>query len=65
MSLDRLVESKRHLTEAYALLSGWIDELAHSRRDEATHDRLLIARDSIRSALSWLGEVQDAARDRE
>ena len=65
MSLDRLAESKRRLTEAYALLSGWIDELAQSRRNEPTHDRLLIARDYVRSALSWLGEVEEAPQDRE
>lgn len=65
MSLDRLAESKRRLSETYALLSGWIDELAQSRQNEATHDRLLIARDYVRSALSWLAEVEDAVRDRE
>ena len=61
-SRDYLAESKDRLGEADALLSAWMDELRTCGGHGSTHDRLVLARQSLKDALEWLDEVEEAIR---
>lgn len=58
---DRLSNAKEHLSEVDALLSAWINDWKRTGEVDPTHDRIVLARQSIRDALGWLEESRDEA----
>ena len=56
---DRLSNAKEHLSEVDALLSAWINDWKRTGEVDPTHDRIVLARQSIRDALGWLEESRD------
>ena len=50
----RLSNAKEHLGRVDALLSAWIDDWKREGEEDPTHDRIVLARQSIRDALGWL-----------
>ena len=60
---DRLSNVKEHLSEVDALLSAWINDWKRTGEVDPTHDRIVLARQSIRDALGWLQESHDREGD--
>lgn len=62
---DRLSNAKEHLSEVDALLSAWINDWKRTGEVDPTHDRIVLARQSIRDALGWLEQTREEAGRRE
>ena len=54
---ERLCNAREHLSRVDALLSAWIDDWKREGEGDPTHDRIVLARQSIRDALGWLEET--------
>lgn len=62
---NRLSNAKEYLSEVDALLSAWINDWKRTGEVDPTHDRIVLARQSIRDALGWLEQTRDEGGPRE
>lgn len=60
MPRDFLADAKRRLGEAYALLDARIDDLKVSDPQGALRDRLIVARECVRDALTKVEHAEEA-----
>ena len=56
---ERLCNAREHLSRVDSLLSAWMDDWKREGEEDPTHDRIVLARQSIRDALGWLDESRD------
>lgn len=60
MPRDFLADAKRRLGEAYALLDARIDDLKRSDPQGSLRDRLVVARECVREALTKVEHAEEA-----
>lgn len=60
MPRDFLADAKRRLNEAYAMLDARIDDLKATDPQGSLRDRLIVARECVRDALTKVEHAEEA-----